>query len=176
MKRVVVGLAAATEEAQQVEEQVDEVQVQCQCTYDADFHEEAAIVLNFGIGGKALDLLGIIGSEYGEEDDAAHADEEIKTAATQEHIDQTGYKQADETHVQVGTIFREVKLGGVAEYGHGCEGACCREEGKLDGTDRVDRENDGQGYAVQDGIGEEHDGCREGREFLQEEAETNDQR
>ena len=94
VKRVVVGLAAATKEAQQIEEQVDEVQVQCQCTYDADFHQEAAIVLNFGIGGKALDLLGIIGSEYGEKDDTAHADKQIKTAATEEHIDQTCHEAA----------------------------------------------------------------------------------
>ena len=71
-------LAATSEEAQQIQEQVHKVQIQGEGTHDADLHEQAAVFSKRRIRCPTLDLLGVISGEDGEDENTRQADDEIQ--------------------------------------------------------------------------------------------------
>lgn len=89
-------VAAAGEDAQDVEEQVDEVQIQFQR------REHRGLLCQFRVAGvgkvSGLDLLGVVGGVAGKDDDAHAAQQDVHPA--EEHAEHADDEHGDEAEHQ----------------------------------------------------------------------------
>ena len=89
--------AAAAEEAEQVDEQVDEVKVEAQSAHRGYLAHHRGV----GLGTHALDGLGIPSSEANEDEHTDNADNQVKHRTLEkDDIDQHTRDESDECHDQ----------------------------------------------------------------------------
>lgn len=148
-------LFSVSEDAEHVQEQVDEVEVECQSAHDGHFLAGVggAQVMGFG---NSSDFLCVIGGEAHEEENADVGDDEVKEGVVQEHVHHGGDDDAQKGHEADVAHAGEIGLGEVAVDRHDAEGAGGAEEDACNGAHGVDDEDGRHGQAVQDGIDDEH--------------------
>ena len=120
-----VRLVATAKEAEQIKEQVDEVEVEAECAESRNF---AQCFGRIGISHHVLDFLSIPSCQTDENAYANDADNPVESAACQEDVDNDAYKQSDKSHHQDRAKLREVGFGGVAVDSHCTEYAGCNQE------------------------------------------------
>ena len=92
------SLSVSSEEAQQVEEQVDEVEVEAQCAHQRNLL--SCLTHVFLHQQHLLDLLRIIGRQSYEHQYADARDNQVHRRVVEEDVDDTGYDQANQCHEQ----------------------------------------------------------------------------
>ena len=93
----IVRLISAAEEAEQVKEQVDKVEVEAESAERRNF---AQCFGRVGICYHVLDFLGVPSGQTDENAYAYDADNPVETAACQEDVDNDAYEQTDKRHHQ----------------------------------------------------------------------------
>jgi len=159
------ALFAFTEEAKEIEEEVDEVEVEGEC---AEYGEFLCLAIDFGAIGFHLlfDFLCVVGCKSHEDEYADGTDDEIHHGVMEEEVDHCGYDESDECHEEEGTYLSEVTARDGAVDGHGCESACCDEEGSGNGSRAVSEKNEREGGSIENGVACEETGCHGEREFV----------
>ena len=157
-------VVALAEDAEQIEEEVDEVEVELQGTEQGNLLRTLAHV---GLHGQSLlDALAVPGGETHEEQHADVAQYQVKARAAQEHVDHRGDDEADESHEQDVADLGQVGLRDIAVEGHRAECAGGDEEYLSDARHGVDEEDARQRHAVQRRVDDE-EGCgRRQRQFV----------
>ena len=110
-------LLAVAEEAEQVEEQVDEIEVERQRAYGGELAGLRAV----GHGGHLLDFLRVPCGEADEYHHACEADNPLHRRAFHENVDNGADNEAYQCHEQECANARQVALGHVAVNRHGAE-------------------------------------------------------
>lgn len=122
-----------SENTQQVEEEVDEVQIEGEGSEDGSFAADGFI----GVEADFKQTLGVVRGEEGKEDDTAAADEEVERADAPEDVDDAGDDEPDEQHEEGAPHGAEVAAGDSAVDGHGAEHDGGAAKGFADGVDAV---------------------------------------
>ena len=132
-------LAATTKDAQQVEEEVDEVQEEPEGADERDLASSLLVALLGDGGGIARDPLGVIGDEASEDDHAevGQAPVEPVLAGQEDDVHQRANDEADQRHEQDRAELREVYLGREADDRHDAEHRGGGHKGGRDGWKRV---------------------------------------
>ena len=137
----------ASEDAKQIEEQVDEVEVQCQGTDEGQLLSAFAhVILCLE---HVLNLLAIPCCETGEDSNTHVAQDVVKSRTLQEHVYYGGDNQTNQSHEENLTHRGQVLLGGVTIYSHGAEGTGCDEEHLGNAGHRVNHEDGREHRSVQ---------------------------
>ena len=131
-----VSVAAVAEEAQQVEEEVYEVEVQAQGAYCGEF----ACGFCGSHGGASFDRLGVPGGESYEDKYAEPRDNPFKSAVCPENVNNRAEYQPYECHEQHRAPFGEVLRCQIAVDAHGSESSGGYEESFADGNSCVHKE------------------------------------
>ena len=155
----VLSVPASAQEAEQIEEQVDEIQVELESGEDGGLGRHLGVVAVVGVEG--LDLLGVVGGEAQEDGDADEAVDPVHgREAGNEHGQEGKDQQEDESAHQHGADAGQVGLGGVAEGGHGAEVQGGDAEHDHQAHHVKDDEVDREGHAGEGGVGEEQEASR----------------
>lgn len=162
---------AAAKDAQQVQEQVDEVEIERQGTHRGDLAEHRGV----GLGTHALDSLGIPCGKSHKDEYTSHTDAPCHHGALQEDVDNHADKQSDESHEHEGAKLGQVLTGGVAHDGHHAEHASSDGKGQGDASACVNQQDGRQGDAVQDAVGIEQRGGGAAAQLVDAGAEVNHQ-
>ena len=88
------GLIAASEKAEQVQEQVDEVEIKPQRSHGGHFADHRGV----GLGAHCLDVLGIPCSKSHKNQDSSNTDAPIHHRATQKQVHQRADDKSDKRH------------------------------------------------------------------------------
>ena len=149
-------LFPVSEEAEEVNENVNEIQVQGEGAHDGHL---LSLVGGPGMVGKGQPFngLGVINGEACENQDAGVGNEHLQQGAVEEetyHRSQDDAEKAHEAHI---SHFGKVRLGYIAVHRHDTEGAGGHEEYAANGGQGIGEEYRRQGNAVQHGIHQEHD-------------------
>lgn len=153
-----MSLFLLAEEAEEVNEDVNEIQVQGEGAHDG-------YLLSFVGGpgmigeGQAFDGLGVINGEARENQDAGVGNKHLQQGAVEEEPHDRGQDDAEKSHEAHISQLRQIRLRHIAVHRHDAEGAGGHEEHAADGREGVGEENRRQGNAVQHGIHQKH-GCR----------------
>ncbi|PAV67907.1 hypothetical protein WR25_10296 [Diploscapter pachys] len=139
-------IALRTEQAEDEEEHVDEVEVQRQRRHD---HGLADHVRTGDLEVQALRTLRVVGGEASEDQHADRADDQAHDARLQEQVDQAGDDQADEADDQERAERRQVALRGIAVEAEAGEARRGREERTGDRGATVDEEDRRERHAHQ---------------------------
>ena len=116
-------VAACSEETEQVEEQVDEVQVEAQCAESGDFTSIGSAVHH----NHLFDFLSVPCCKADKDAYAHEADNPVHCAACQEDIDDNADEQANQCHVEERTETCKAVFSEIAVDGH-CSEHTCRDE------------------------------------------------
>src|SRR4030042_6716300 len=104
-------ISSLTENAQEHQEQVDEVEVERKGAHDRSLSNNGSIeVCRLGHG-HVLDLLCVIGREAHKNKDSDIADDHAHTAALDEQVDQGGDDDADQAHHHKTAKRRQILFG-----------------------------------------------------------------
>lgn len=143
-----ICLPPSTQESQEHEEEIDEVEVKSERPEDGRLAPAPP-------PGKRLDLLSVIGGKPSEDDDPHSRDNPGNRIAVHEDVDYRGDHHTDEPHEEKAPPRSEVAACHVAIGAHGAEHSGSDDEGGSDGVGGVDKEDDGKGDAVQCRVGDE---------------------
>ncbi len=156
-----ISVAAAAEESEQVEEEVDKVEIERQGAYSG----EAAV----GHGTRLcpfLHFLCVIGCEADEYQHACGRDYPVEHAIGPEEVDHDADNEAEEGHVEERTDFREVVGGEVAVYAHRAKHSGCDKECLEDGVEAVGAEYQREHHTVEHRVEVEQSGGHTSRHAL----------
>ncbi len=131
------SVAAASEYAEQEDEQVDEVKVEVEGSESGQFIAERGVEIGHS---HALDLLGVPSSESNEYEYAGEGDHPHQGSASDEYVDDGCYDETEEGHDEICAHLGEVALSEIAVNTHGSKYACRDEEGVENRTEIVDHE------------------------------------
>lgn len=152
----VLSVPASAQEAEQIEEQVDEVQIELEGGKDRGLGGHLGVVAVVGV--ESLNLLGVVGGEAQEHGDADEAVDPVQgLEAGDEHGDEAKDHQEDESAHQHGADAGQVGLGGVAKGGHCAEVQCGDAEHQHQAGHVKEDEIDREGHAGEGGVGEEEE-------------------
>lgn len=119
-------LLSLSEDAEEVDKQVDEVKVEGESTQEGYFLSSFSCIGS--LHKHLFDLLGVISGETYEDKYTDIANHQVETSALdEEHVDQCGNDDADKCHQQILTHGRQVGLGGITDDSH-CRKGSCRDE------------------------------------------------
>ena len=142
--RAVIGLhrdaerlSAAAQQAEDVEEEVDEVEIKDKTTHQRDFHGRFFVCL-VKLMHQAFDFLGVISREPCEDEHTSNADEEIESGTSEEHVHHKGNDESDDCHREDAAYHGEVFLDEKSYNGHRAKCACRDEKGVDNFGLRVD--------------------------------------
>ena len=119
-------ISAVSEDSKQIEEEVDEVQIEAQGSYQC--YLLCRLVSLFGVREHFFDLLCVVGCQSNEDQNASVAHNHGEHAAADENVDHGRDNDSDERHEQNLSPTGQVTLREVAVKGHGCECSCRDEE------------------------------------------------
>ena len=147
-------VSAVSEKAEQVDEEVDEVEIEAQRSHQCHF------LCRFSSVGShqqhLLNLLRVVGRQANEDEYGDDAQDVVEAGALDEDVGNAGDDDSDESHQQDAAHLREVYLGGAAYQRHQTEGAGGDEEHLGNGCLCVDDEDGGECGSVEDAIDDEH--------------------
>ena len=159
-----MSLFLLAEEAEEVNEDVNEIQVQGEGAHDG-------YLLSFVGGpgmigeGQAFDGLGVINGEARENQDAGVGNKHLQQGAVEEETHDRGQDDAEKSHEAHISQLRQIRLRHIAVHRHDAEGAGGHEEHAADGRKGVGQKYRRQGNAVQHRIHQKHDRRRFQRHF-----------
>lgn len=161
-------VSVATEKAENVEEEIDEVEIEGQGSQNGDASRQGRVsgiahrYALFGRSTHGFDFLSVVCREPYEDEDTDVSNDGIQCGVCPEDVDDTGDDKADKPHHEDAAEAREVAFGGSSENAHGSKGKCRSRKGLCDGTDAVGEEDAGKRQAVHRCIEKEErgSGCR----------------
>lgn len=158
-----MSVAGGAEEAEEVDEEVDEVEVEGEGAPCGDVLRGDA-----GVGGcELLDFLGIPCGEADEDEHTGAGDNPVKGGVGPEDVDNNHDEQAEKRHVEERTDLGEVACGEISVDAHGPEGAGADKECLEKGGEREFQAENRQRKAV-DYRKEIKQSCGHGRSELVE--------
>lgn len=147
-------LLPTAEDAEEVDEEVDEVKIERESSEESKLLSALAGIRS--LEEHLLDFLGIPRGESDKDEYTDIAQNKGKATALDKEVDDGGNDESDEGHKEDFTHRREVGLGGVAHNGHCGEGACGDEEHRSDGRRRIGQEDVRQQGTIDDRIEDKH--------------------
>ena len=159
MERTRGELTTASENTQEVEEKVDEIQVQREATEQRDAESRLAVGIAH-LHQHVFDLLGVVGRQSGEDYHAGVVANRHQGVVLKEPIHHRSNDQSDEGHVKDAANHRQIALDKQANGAHRAEHAGGDEERLRDRTDLEHQKDGREEDAVQQGVDrEENTGC-----------------
>lgn len=140
-------ITACAEEAEEIDEEVDKVEIERQGADSGDFID----FFDWSILCHTFDFLGVPCSDT---DENQHADAwyyPFECAALHKQIDDDADDESEECHIKICANLREVAVGKVTIDAHRTKNACRNQEGLEDWGLGVNGENQREGDAVEDG-------------------------
>lgn len=167
-----ISIPAASEEAEQIEEEIDEVEVKREGTVE---RELLGAFVHFALGIEhLLDFLRVVGGKGGENHNADSADDKVEHRIVEEDVDDSSDNQADKRHECKLADSAEVLLGEAAHEGHSSEGAGRHEERSSDRSHGEGTEYRAESEAVKDAVENEDKRSRLERHTHQSGCENHD--
>ena len=147
-------LVSVTEETEQVEEKVDEIQVQREAAEQRDAESCVAVGIAH-LNQHVFDLLGVVGRQSGEDNHAGVVANRHQGVVLEENIDQRGDDQSDECHIKDAADHRQIALDEQTDESHRAEHAGGDEERLRNRTDLEHQKDGREEDAVQQGVDRE---------------------
>ena len=142
MERTRGELTTASENTQEVEEKVDEIQVQREATEQRDAEPRLAVGIAY-LHQHVFDLLGVVGRQSSEDNHAGVVANRHQGVVLEEKIDQRGDDQSDECHIKDAADHRQIALDEQTDESHRAEHAGSDKERLRDRTD-LEHQKDGR--------------------------------
>lgn len=159
MERTRGELTTASENTQEVEEKVDEIQVQREATEQRDAESRLAIGIAY-LHQHVFDLLGVVGCQSGEDNHAGVVANRHQGVVLKEPIHHRCNDQSDEGHVKDAADHRQIALDEQTDESHRAEHAGGDEERLRDRTDFEHQKDGREEDAVQQGVDREENAGR----------------
>ena len=128
-------LSLFPEELQELQEEIDEVKIECQSSYDCFFLVLVCSFIPDDI--HRLDLLSVIGRECYKDDDSDYGDDKVCESILEEEIDESCDHDPEESEKCECPNPREITLGQVSVGTHGREDECRHSKNRYNRTELI---------------------------------------
>ena len=131
----------AVEDAEQIQEHIDEVQVKGEAAKEGELHTHLVVLCSAAFNHHRANLLRVVGCEAAEDKYACIGDNPVKRIVGPEYIDNSSNNQTYQCHETEATYGRKVLLDKRANQRHGSKCACRGNECLCDNIHIEDQED-----------------------------------
>lgn len=125
-------LSLFPEESQELQKEIDEVEIESECSHDCLFLIFICSLISNDI--HSFDLLCIIGCECDKDNNTNNGDDEVCESILEEEVDESCYHDAKKSKDRECSDTCEITLGGVAIGAHGSKYECCHSKNRYNRT------------------------------------------
>ena len=160
--------AALTEDLQEVDEDVDEIEIKCQCAADGSFGRRTGSC-------DIFDPLRVVsGKACKDQNDRNRQDQIEQTASEDEQVQNEGDQSPDECEHQETSEYAEIFLDDKTDDRHAAEHESRRQESLKDRSCRVNQNDGRERDPVYDGISREDGKHQRGAELVRKSRQDDD--